>query len=237
MRPGLFYACLLSCVLFLSGCGSALRELPPAGLQAHRTIAVFNDGFHSGILLPWPDPDLAFLDGRSDDKPGAMPWLEIGFGADAWARLGGGSCVGVRLTFSSSAGVYIMRHLPDRSPPPREEGGPQPWVWTFQVDQAGWTALVKHIHDGIDPDLNYPRRPGSTDWVTFGRGSWSVFNNCHDWTAGSLAQTGLYLPDHWLRSSGGFADDLAAAKAAIAAAGITVIGPPPAGAPPGPVSR
>ena len=218
MRPAVCFAVLL----ILAGCGQSLRSLPPAGLTLHRTIAVFNDGFHSGLLVPWPDADLAFLDPRTDDAPARMPWLEVGFGADAWTRLGGGSCVAIRLSFGSSAAVLMLRHLPDMHPPPRN--GSEAQVWHLSLDEQAWHHLIDHLVASVDSDLNYPRKPGVTDWVVFSRERWSVFNNCHDWTASCLETAGLDLEYQNMRTSSGFAEEMAAVNRQLAEARITVIG-------------
>jgi hypothetical protein len=225
LRPAHFLlsVCL---VAVLGGCGQPLRSLPPAGLTAHHQVVVFNDGSHSGLLLPWPDPDLVFLDPRNDDPPSRMPWLEIGFGADAWTRLGGGSSVAARLAFGSSAAVLMLRHQPGMFPMPRP--GVEPQLWKVDLDQAAWERLKAHLAAAVDRELSYPRKPGATDWVVFAVERWSIVHNCHDWTAGCLVVCGLDIDHPIGRTSSGFQEEITAISRQLAEAGITVIGPGPA---------
>jgi hypothetical protein len=64
--------------------------------------------------------------------------------------------------------------------------------------------------------------------VAFTTVRWSVFHNCHDWTAECLAAMGLDLEEPSLRTSDGFEEDLDETMATLKKAGITVIGPPTA---------
>ncbi len=224
---GLLAACLL-----LAGCGPALRSLPPAGLTKHKTVQVFHNGFHSGLMLTWPDPDLAFLDGRHDDKPAALPWLEIGYGADAWTRLGGGSCTACRLAFTTSAGVLMLRHQPECRPVLHNDGPVR--LWAIDLDRAGWDGLLAHIRTSMDASLNYPRKAGATDWVAFTTTRWSILHNCHDWTAECLMAMGLDLNEPSYRSSDSFEEEMDEVMATLAKAGITVVGRPRPVTPPQP---
>ena len=117
----------------------------------------------------------------------------------------------------------ILSHQSGMHPKPRENRAP--YVWKLDLDGEAWQRLVAHLHASVDREITYPRRPEATDWVVFAVERWSIFHNCHDWTAGCLAAVGLDLDHPTIRTSSSFAEELQSIETQLAIGGITVIGP------------
>jgi hypothetical protein len=213
---------LLAIVLLLAaGCGQALRSLPPQGLTAHREIVVFSDGFHSGLLLPWPDPALAALDPATGDGPASLPWFEVGFGAAAWMlEAQPGCCTATGMVVCPVPGALAMRHHRDPAPLPRS--GAATRTWRLTVDADGWTALAAALRADRGP--GEPRLPGNPALLCSSPRRWSVLANCHDWTVSRLRDAGLDLRDRTWRGNRDLVGDLDRAVVELAAAGRLVVG-------------
>ena len=218
---------VLCLILVLAGCSGGLRGLPPRDLQPATTLVVFCDGFHSGLLV-----DRQVLPERLNPKvPGpadAGARRSLHFGEEQWTT---GADVtwhhACRLAFVPGRGVI-------QSDVSAAETCDVPGLdrerlvfWRFPVSQAGVDAVMQRLQTEWIPkdSLQVMLSPDiPTTLFTTGR-DWSVYDNCHDFTADLLIAAGLHLPRHTIARAGVLRADLDQAVADLAQGGIRVIGP------------
>lgn len=173
----------------LAGCGG-LRQLPPAGLPAGAVeVVVFNDGFHSGLLVPHV-PELAWLD-TQDDAIAAWPWNEVGFGADDWVNAREGNSMSkTKLALTSSTGVLMLEHYQTIKRPDRDAGVASQF-WHLRFTPAAWERMVAFLKPWADTSIVRLRHGDETRFFIFSPMHWSITRNCHDFVLEWLAAGGL----------------------------------------------
>ncbi|MCS6970857.1 MAG: hypothetical protein RMM29_01445 [Planctomycetota bacterium] len=168
------------------GAGCARPAAAPPSAEA--LVIAFVDDFHSGVIVArervpawvWP-------------RQAADPWLVLHFGERRWIS---GEAHGVlpalRLAFTGGEGgvqidcVSWWRH---------RRGGTDPdavRLWVFTVSRDEEAALVRCLLAWIEA-----REPPGELW-TGGRWwvstrPWTLFSNCHDFTAELLAAAGIVV--------------------------------------------
>ena len=224
---------LAGCLLLLAGCAT-LRTLPPPDLQPAHRITVFNDGFHSGVMLDKAALPPGF-DPRSGDLPAQWPMLTVHFGEQLWTDGEDTSILhALRLVVVPGRGVVQSDHTrADLQDVPGVEFA-HLRTWTFAVNQEGIDRLVAVLQQRWLDGRIMERQEGEASNLYPSPLSWSVFHSCHDFTVAMLRAAGLDLRGRWLYLAGGLATDLDDASRELRVAGIRVIGVAPD---PAPVSR
>lgn len=222
---------LLLAALLLAGCGGILRSVPPQGLKGTRTILVFADHFHSGIVLPSAavGPE---LDGRPARELEGRPWTALHFGEEVWMTdLSTGFWHAASLAVSPGPGMLEVDRLPSRDLTPLGVDAARLRWWSFPVDEAGWSGLLAAF-EGRWVDRGRPQAPAPVAFARYLPSSrkWSLSNNCHDFTLDLLRGAGLDLRPRAIYDAGRLRKDLDRAQEELDAAGVVVIGPclPPA---------
>lgn len=215
---------VLVCLLASVGC-AGLSRLPPTGQPIHREILVFDDGFHSGLVLPKQD-GLEALDPRKEGAAASLPFVEIGFGSDAWAAIEDPGCVfTTRLALLGGTGVLMCEHRSASTRPPRDDATPIRF-WRLPLSAAGWQALVAAVQAEVDASVPaLPRHPDRSFFLLPARNDWSLSRNCHCFTVTLLRRCGLPLAWRPWHSSAMLTRQLDAAMAELAAGGVAGVGP------------
>lgn len=191
MLPRLLYVFAL-CAL-LAGCGG-LRQVPPAGISAGAIeVVVFNDGFHSGLLVPHC-PELAWVDSQ-EDAIAVWPWLEVGFGADDWINAREGTSFSkTKLALTGSTGVLMLEHYQTLKRPDRDVGVPSQF-WHLRFTPQAWSRMVAFLKPWSDTSIVRLRHGDETRFFIFSPMHWTITRNCHDFVFEWLAAGGL--PTTW----------------------------------------
>jgi len=184
---------ILVVCLGLAGCGG-LRRLPSPGIATDAIeVVVFNDGFHSGLLVP-NRPELNWLD-TQDDAIAKWPWLEIGFGADDWINAQEGTSLSkTRLALMGSAGVLMLEHYQTPTRPDRNPGTPSKF-WHLRFTPEAWARMVDFLKPWTDTSIVRLRQGDETRFFVFSPIQWTITQNCHDFVLDWLAAGGL--PTVW----------------------------------------
>lgn len=216
--------CLLFAALLLSGCATGLAR-PARGApvtDTDVTVVVFNDGFHSGLLVP-RSPELADLDPQAEGPAVALPWLELGFGADAWvAAHDPGCCTATWLIFSRSPGVLMCEHLANPTRKPRDPNTTL-HLWPLRFTAAAWQRLSTEIRTWVDTGLVQPRQPTQASFMRFSTKRWTSFRNCNDFVIETLAPAGLEMVWRPAYTVSGFAAVMEGVVTELERDGIKVI--------------
>lgn len=182
---------LLAAVLLLCGCGARLERLPPPGLAEAERVLVFADGMHSGVVLA-ATPALAALDAQPAGAPAGMPYLEVGFAADAWiAADNPGMCMKLAMATTTQRGVLYLVHLPASDRPRREAETPIR-TWVLPLSAEGRRRLGERIDSWVDTSAPVVLRlPARTSFMRFATRDWKLSHNCHDFTVDLLHAAGI----------------------------------------------
>ena len=215
---------LLLLALLAGGCAGP-RLAPPSTAAAVATVTVFDDGFHSGLLVPRRDR-LADLDPQAAGPAATLPWLEIGFASGDWiASADPGCCTASRLLIIPSDGVLWCLHRPGPERPPRDADHPVR-LWRLPLSAAAWDGVQDGILAWVDPAAPLVlRAPERDDFVRLSSRRWSVGGACHDFTADILARAGLHLGWRPVLTSSGLRGQMDEALAAFAACGAAALAP------------
>jgi hypothetical protein len=197
------------------------------------TLTVFCDGFHSGLVVPAAevDPVLSPVSGPA----ARWPWLTLHFGERRTMLDPTTGC----LHFASlavvpgAALVQVDRHPAVEADTWRYLGVDERQVrlYRFTVDEAGWRAWQERLRSTwiAGPCLGRPPGDPTTYWPC--PRTWSINDNCHDFTLSLVRAAGLPLRARWFYGARQMRLDLPRAQAELAAAGLTAIGPGGEGAP------
>lgn len=224
MRLSYLSCWLLLLAPFLGGCATGLAR-PARGVVAAPTdieVVVFNDGFHSGLIVPLR-PELVDLDPQKAGTAATLPWLELGFGADAWvATHDPGCCTATWLAFSRSAGVVMCEHLPEPTRKPRDAETPIRF-WSLRFTEPAWQRLVAEVHTWAETGLVQPRQADKAVFMRYATKRWSSFHNCSDFVVETLAPAGLQIAWRPIYTIGGFAAVMDGVQRDLQRDGVTVI--------------
>lgn len=223
----LFFVVGLLFTLGLGGCARSPSRVPPSDRPPFTRIIVFADDFHSGVViprrdLPWNLDPLVSALGQT------LPGRSFHYGEQAWTSGEDMSRLhAVRLAFIPGDGVIQsdateLGHpqIPSLDPDTRR-------VWIFPCTEAARDALVLRLKtEWLMPDPIAVRAVEAEATHLFAcRHSWSVWHNCHDFTADLLRAAGLNLPSHTIATAGVFARDLDLAVEALHAGRVTALDP------------
>lgn len=176
-------AACLAALLALAGCAAAPARPPP---PPEALVVAFADEFHSGVIVPrdcvparwWP-------------RPAPYPWLVLHYGERRWIT---GEAHGVwpalRLALiGGEGGVQIDSVLSWR----HRRGGTDPdrvRLWVFPVSAAEAAALGERLSWWIEASGSPGALGPTSRWWPSAR-PWTLFTNCHDFTADLLAAAGI----------------------------------------------
>lgn len=199
-----------------------MRRLPPAGNADGATeVVVFNDGFHSGILVPHV-PELAWLDSRND-AIAVWPWLEVGFGADDWVNARQGTSLSkTKLALAGSSGVLMLEHFQTLNRPDRDVGTATRY-WHLRFTPAAWARMVEFLKPWADVTIVRLRHGEETRYFIFCPMHWGITRNCHDFVLEWLAAGGLPMTWQMGYTSAGFRSKMEAVAQQLHDAHIEVI--------------
>jgi len=190
-------------------------------------VRVFTDGFHSGLVLPRVSVPRD-LDPAVEGWPQTFRGRSFHYGEAAWTSGENMSDFhAVRLAFVPGVGVIQTDATPLDLPDIPGTDRAHLRVWTFALDTASLEALLQRLRQewlvpGAVPRLAFP---GDPSHLIACPNDWSVWHNCHDFTADLLRAAGLDLPSHTIATAGVLASDLDLAQAALDRAGVQVLTP------------
>ena len=212
---------IIALCTWLAGCGG-LRQLPPAGDPAGAVeVVVFNDGFHSGLLVPHC-PELAWLD-TQDDAIAAWPWIEVGFGADDWINAREGTSLSkTKLALTGSTGVLMLEHYQTIKRPDRDAGVASQF-WHLRFTLKAWARMVAFLKPWVDTSIVRLRHGNETRFFIFSPIHWSITRNCHDFVLEWLAAGGLPVTWQMGYTSNWFRNKMSAVVGQLDEAHIEVI--------------
>ncbi len=223
-------AILSCCILIIAGLGSVgctWRRAPvdpPAPITLE--VMVFNDGFHSGFIVPYDRLGLRLDLPRVVRPPVAQArFVEVGFTERDWALWidhTTGHVLG--MLFRTSPGGVALRWLPTRERSAVDDRPRQ--VYRLALTARGEAAFRATVLDWLDPTppalvpVDDPAfvLPAST------RRYW-LWRNCHDFTAEVLAAVGLPVQGSMVRTPSSFAVELERLFSAMEDFGLTRIEP------------
>lgn len=200
--PRLTLLALTTAVLALTGCGF---RVPSDPAHPAATVTVFNDGFHSGFIVPYDDLpfELSTAEGK---KP---PFVEVGFSEWKWGmNFDRTNSHALRLVFWPSPGVVMVSYLADER---RNADTLVPRIaFAIPLDAAQKQAFYDELLAWIDP-----RKPAL--YTTSGERpthflasthSYMLQSNCHDFTAHMLRVIGIPVPRTLARTPARFTREL-----------------------------
>jgi hypothetical protein len=218
---------VLLLLLALVGCARGPGHLPPTGAVEVVRLRVFTDGFHSGLVLPRVALPRT-LDPVVEGWPQSFAGRSFHYGEEDWTSGENMSDLhAVRLAFIPGVGVIQTDATPLDPPEIPGTDRSRMRVWTFALSEAAYEALLARLQQewlvaGSAPRLPFPGDPSHL--ITCPH-DWSVWHNCHDFTADLLRTAGLDLPSHTIATAGVLAGDLDLAQAALDRAGVRVLTP------------
>jgi hypothetical protein len=191
---------LLACALLSTvGCGAPRVHRPHGACDPVLTITVFNDGFHSGIILPYAGMPID-LDRQRGQVPVPLPFVEIGFGESQWVQnLDRSFLHMVRLGMWPSQGMLLLINHPQ---PRRDDRGEVPATYhEIQLTGGGRDALYAEIAHWLDRAHVYVRPPTDPLFLYRSTRAYTPFRNCHDFTICLLRAARFPIKRGWLNTS------------------------------------
>ncbi len=218
----------LLAILVLEGCARSPGALPKVAHEEFVTIRVFCDGFHSGLVLPRVSVPW-------DLEPSALAWQEtragrsFHYGEQAWTSGEDMSrSHAIRLVFVPGTGVIQSDVTPLEVPDIPGTDPARMRVCSFPASRTARDAVFLRLRTEWMAEGAIPRLAGEGEpsHLIASRRDWSVWWNCHDFTADLLRAAGLDLPSHTIATAGVLMEDLDLATKALAGSPMRVIGPP-----------
>ncbi|MBA2480314.1 MAG: DUF2459 domain-containing protein [Planctomycetes bacterium] len=188
------------------------------------TITVFNDGFHSGFIVPYDGMPIELDRQRGSDRV-AMDYVEISYGEASWLQdLDRSALHAMRLIAISGDGMFMMVN----HPLPACEGPEalRTRYWDLPVTAAGRDAFYAALDVWLDRTRTYVRPPDDPMFLYPSTHRYSVFANCHDFTIAGLKAMGF--PWHGqglIATSGGMTAAIRAGVLRLRRKGAVAIGP------------
>ena len=214
---------LLAAAVLAGGCGARAPHRPTRDPAPALVVTVFDDGFHSGLILPYADAPTA-LDAQRGEATAPLPFVEIGFGEARWMQdIDRGWVHAVRIALWPSDGMLMLVNLPERRRPDRDRTPTR--YWQVPVTAAGGRALFARIERWIDRSKRYVRPPDDPLFFFAGSRNYTPFRDCHDFTIDLLRAARFPIERRWLATAGGFDRGMDSGMAALAEAGIAAVGP------------
>jgi len=213
---------LLAAILGCAGCvRPEAAHARPAAL-----VAVFADGFHSGVMIDRAEIPVRLLPSGPDADGG---WAVAHFGERRWILgVADGCSDGLRLGLTSGDGGVQIDLVPGwrhgRGGTDRE--GMR--LWLFPVSRAEADALVAQLEEWAPAGAPGGQIGPSTCWWPSPR-RWRLGCNCHDFTAELLRSAGIPVADGLILTAAGLRAALDAAWEARegASSGLPVAEPLP----------
>ncbi len=210
--------------LLLVGCWPDARPRPIEDADAAPSrIQVFDDGFHSSLVIPEELCPVKFQDDTVQDRSGQ--WVEFGFSDLQWATHQTRSPWHIlRLLLVPSQGAIVIQYhtKPGRSPlfvKPRV-------CYDVELTPMGSAALQEYLTQTLDISSGAFKSSEFPDyWLVMSSCDYQLRWNCHDYTARALRRIGLPMRHDLFRTSGTFNQELAEVMAAYRQAGSGPIGP------------
>ncbi len=212
---------MLAMVVGSTGCATLARPVVKADPSSDDvTITVFNDGFHSGFLVPIRD---RFVD-LDTVQPPAGPVMEVGYAADAWVmRDNPNFWTMMTLAIQGGPGLLWCQYQAGYERPQRTEADPIRY-WRFRLSRPAWQRFQNGILTWTDSALDRPRSVGHPTFIRFSPRSWSMANNCNDFVIDNLAAAGIDPGWRFGYTSGVFSHQLDEIQSWLRQEGIEAIG-------------
>jgi hypothetical protein len=195
-------ACILGCLLLLAGCGTPRASVvhdDPA-----MVITVFDDGFHSGFILPYGGAPLV-LDPQRSQATAQLPYVEVGYGESKWLQgIDRSSMHAARLAMWPADGMLLLVNREGDTLGKDEIHGTR--YWKVPLSPAGVAALFATIDQWIDHSKHYVRPPDDPQFFYASGVRYSVFCNCHDFAVRALGAAGFPFGSRLVWGSGNFDD-------------------------------
>ena len=210
--------------VILTGCWPDARPHPiPVSGGSPVTIQVFDDGFHSSLIIPEDLCPVSFQDDLVKDRQNQ--WVEFGFSDLQWATHQTRSTWHIlRLLAVPSRGAIVVQYhaKPGRSPlflAPRLH-------YDLTLTPMGAAALREYLAETLDVGSGAFKSSEFPDyWLVMSACDYQLLWNCHDYTARTLRRIGLPMRHDLFRTSSTFSHELADVYAAYQQAGGGPIGP------------
>lgn len=219
---------MLVLLVAAGGCARVPARIPPTGGVAVAEMQVFTDGFHSGVVLPraWLPRE---VDPLGPAWAHSRPARSFHYGEEAWTSGEDMSKLhAARLAFWPGVGV-VQSDLTGWSRPRIPGTDPDRFrTWTFRLDLRAREAVVQRLQSEWLAPHAMPRLIDDAEATHLfpARHDWSVWWNCHDFTADLVRAAGVDLPAHTIATAGVLTQDLDLAVQAMHRAGVTVLSPP-----------
>ncbi len=211
-------------LLAFVGCGARSVHIPRSDPEPAMTLTVFDDGFHSGFILPYDGMPIVLDRERAQAQPPLPPFVEIGFGEARWLQgLDRSFLHAVRLGVWPADGMIMMVNLPERIRTDAEAAHTR--YWELQLTVAGKRAVYAEFDRWIDRRRVYVRPANDPQFFYESTHRYTVFRNCHDFTLAILRAACFPLGSRWVTSSGSFDRQMSRGVELLQAAGIHAIGP------------
>lgn len=202
---------LLGLLLFCAGCLGPVESLyPPAQGQASRDIYVYNNHWHTGVVL-----NRASLSPRAQKcfaAFGAYPWVEIGWGDDAFYRAADPSS-GLALGAVFCSGGTTLHVVGVQPTPAWFYRGYDVDLYHIRISEEGLRQMEDYILDSLATDSlgrSVVLQNGLYGFSRFyaARGSYYVFHTCNNWTAEAIRKTGFPITPVYAQTAGNVAFQL-----------------------------
>jgi hypothetical protein len=211
--------------------GCAQQRTLPAHFTTNApetTLTLFTDGFHSGAIISQQDfPLRIHYRGSVGELDSAnSPWVEIGYSEHDWILGIDRSFLHVaRLCFVPADGLIFIRLLP--TPERLDTDLHARFVVRIPITERAMDRVRARLIAWTNmKHLGYAEMKGDSV-MAFSTYSYSVWNNCHDFTADMMSSIGLPTSTSILRLPGSAEQRLREAAELIALPGFTAVDVPP----------
>ncbi|MBA3708724.1 MAG: DUF2459 domain-containing protein [Planctomycetes bacterium] len=208
----------------MPGCMASSRRTRAADEPAVMTLTVFEDGFHSGFIVPYQGLPIELDRQRGSDRV-PMDYVEISYGDAAWLQdLDRSLLHGLRITVATGDGMFLMINHPF----PACEGpdGVNARYWDIPLTAAGRDAFVAALDSWLDRSRAYVRPPDDPMFLFDSTHRYQLFGNCHDFTIAGLKAIGFPWNGHSIIATSGCMNQaLTDGVERLRRSGITALGP------------
>jgi len=214
---------MASAVILCAGCGKRAVHRPADPSPPALTVTVFNDGFHSGVIVPYAGMPIT-LDRQRPEAANPLPYVEIGFGEAKWVQNLDRSFLHLlRLGIWPSHGMLMMvNHDERRRTDPKSR---RTRYWDIQLTEGGKRAFYAEIAGWLDQRQLYMRSADDPLFLYASTRDYTVFRNCHDFTIEVLAAARFPVARGCVNTSGSLDRNIAVGIKRLREEGLESVGP------------
>lgn len=203
--------CLLLLLAFPAGCNGPVRDLyPPKQGQPTRTVHVYNNHWHTGVVLKLAD--LSDDQRRLFQRFETSPYVEVGWGDDEYYRAEK-TTLGNTLQAVCVPSSSVLHIAAVDVPPERHYTRYEAELYRIELSRAGFDCLADFVTDTFATDEQGGAiylQPGLCANSGFyrARGSYCGCRMCNHWTAQALRAAGLPITPVWAMTADNVARQL-----------------------------